>query len=182
MRSALPDFGKTQFPEKRRDLARLQHGWFRHGLRHFDRLRSDEHAFEPWIAFFEKHLDDFLKVGTGLFPAPAELTFECSCPDYASMCKHVAAVLYGIGARLDQEPGLLFQLRNVNEQDLVGKAGAALGTTKRPAGQKVLSGDLSKIVGIEIAPAGRPIEAQTKPAARRARRVRPASRKALTAG
>ena len=108
---------------------------------------------------------------TGLFPAPAELMFECSCPDYASMCKHVAAVLYGIGARLDRQPGLLFQLRNVNEQDLIGKAGTGLRTTKRAAGEKVLGGDLSKIFGIEIAPAEPSIQA--KPA-RRARSVRPA--------
>ncbi len=106
---------------------------------------------------------------TGLFPSPAELTFECSCPDYASMCKHVAAVLYGIGARLDEQPGLLFQLRNVNEQDLIGKAGTGLRTKKRPAGEKVLDGDLSKIFGIEIAPAERPVQAQAKPARRRQR-------------
>jgi uncharacterized Zn finger protein len=110
---------------------------------------------------------------TGLFPAPAELTFACSCPDYASMCKHVAAVLYGIGARLDQQPGLLFQLRNVNEQELVSKAGTALGTTKRPAGTKVLGGDLSKIFGIDIAPSEPPIKARAKPAARRAKSARP---------
>src|ERR1039458_4488689 len=51
---------------------------------------------------------------TGLFPAPAEIHFTCSCPDWASMCKHVAAVLYGIGARLDERPGLLFKLRKVD--------------------------------------------------------------------
>ena len=48
---------------------------------------------------------------TGLFPAPTEITFACSCPDWASMCKHVAAVLYGVGARLDEQPELLFRLR-----------------------------------------------------------------------
>src|SRR5213083_1539994 len=51
---------------------------------------------------------------TGLFPSPAEITFTCSCPDWALMCKHVAAVLYGIGARLDLQPDLLFALRNVD--------------------------------------------------------------------
>src|SRR5689334_17989918 len=48
---------------------------------------------------------------TGLFPMPSELKFNCSCPDSARMCKHIAAVLYGIGARLDKEPELLFTLR-----------------------------------------------------------------------
>ncbi len=60
--------------------------------------------------------------GTGLFPAPSEITFECSCPDWASMCKHVAAVFYGIGARLDERPELLFRLRQVDESDLIARA------------------------------------------------------------
>jgi uncharacterized Zn finger protein len=103
----------------------------------------------------------------GLFPTPAELTFECSCPDYASMCKHVAAVLYGIGARLDHEPGLLFRLRNVNEQDLIGKAGAGLATQQKASSTKVLGGDLAKIFGIEIAPMEE--SSRAKPAGRRGR-------------
>jgi len=40
----------------------------------------------------------------GLFPLPGEMSFKCSCPDWAGMCKHVAAVLYGVGARLDHAP------------------------------------------------------------------------------
>jgi uncharacterized Zn finger protein len=89
---------------------------------------------------------------TGLFPAPKEITFHCSCPDWASMCKHVAAVLYGIGARLDERPELLFVLRSVNQQDLIAKADSGLRPTKRPVTAKVLdSGDLSEIFGIEMA-------------------------------
>jgi len=61
-------------------------------------------------------------------PLPKEISLECSCPDWASMCKHVAAVLYGVGARLDLEPELLFVLRGVNHMDLI--AGAAAPTTK----------------------------------------------------
>ena len=60
---------------------------------------------------------------TGLFPSPKDILFTCSCPDWASMCKHVAAVLYGIGARLDHQPELLFTLRKVDQQDLIAKAG-----------------------------------------------------------
>jgi uncharacterized Zn finger protein len=92
---------------------------------------------------------------TGLFPAANEISFQCSCPDWAGMCKHVAAVLYGVGARLDQRPELLFVLRGVNQQDLIAHADTGL----RPAGQapqkgKVLdAGDLSEIFGIEIAQA-----------------------------
>jgi uncharacterized Zn finger protein len=71
------------------------------------------------------------------------------------MCKHVAAVLYGIGARLDRQPELLFTLRKVDQQDLIATAGSDLSTKgKRPAGTKVLaSDDLSEMFGIEMAPA-----------------------------
>lgn len=62
----------------------------------------------------------------GLFPRPAEIKFKCSCPDWASMCKHVAAVLYGIGARLDAKPELLFMLRKVDQQELIAKAGKGM--------------------------------------------------------
>ena len=92
---------------------------------------------------------------TGLFPSPKDIIFTCSCPDWASMCKHVAAVLYGIGARLDHQPELLFTLRKVDQQDLIAKAGADLSKKgRRPAGAKVLaSDDLSEMFGIEMAPA-----------------------------
>ena len=92
---------------------------------------------------------------TGLFPSPKDIIFTCSCPDWASMCKHVAAVLYGIGARLDHQPELLFTLRKVDQQDLIANAGADLSKRgRRPAGAKVLaSDDLSEMFGIEIAPA-----------------------------
>jgi uncharacterized Zn finger protein len=92
---------------------------------------------------------------TGLFPSPKDIVFTCSCPDRASMCKHVAAVLYGIGARLDRQPELLFALRKVDQQDLIAKAGSGLSQTrKRPAAAKVLENeDLSEMFGIEIVPA-----------------------------
>jgi uncharacterized Zn finger protein len=91
---------------------------------------------------------------TGLFPSPKDIIFTCSCPDWASMCKHVAAVLYGIGARLDHQPELLFTLRKVDQQDLIAKAGSDLAQKRKaPAGARVLaSDDLSEIFGIEMAP------------------------------
>ena len=97
----------------------------------------------------------------GLFPSPKEVLFTCSCPDWASMCKHVAAVLYGIGARLDDQPELLFKLRNVDQRDLIAKAGSNLSKTrKEPAGAKVLvSNNLSEMFGIEMAPATPPKQA-----------------------
>ena len=61
----------------------------------------------------------------GLFPTPKEIELDCSCPDWADLCKHVAASLYGVGARLDQSPELLFLLRGVDPADLISKASAA---------------------------------------------------------
>lgn len=103
---------------------------------------------------------------TGLFPAPADIGFSCSCPDWASMCKHVAAVLYGIGARLDHRPELLFTLRQVAHEELIAKAGASLSASaSATAGTKVLAEeDLSAMFGIEIAtPAGKSAGPIAKP-------------------
>jgi uncharacterized Zn finger protein len=61
----------------------------------------------------------------GLFPMPKEISLACSCPDWADMCKHVAAALYGVGSRLDEKPELLFLLRGVDPVELIGKASAA---------------------------------------------------------
>ena len=64
----------------------------------------------------------FTAQGSGLFPTPKEITFTCSCPDRAMMCKHVAAVFYGIGARLDEDPTLFFTLRAVDVHGLISQA------------------------------------------------------------
>ena len=76
-------------------------------------------------------MERICRQGNGLFPKPAEIRFSCSCPDYASMCKHVAAVLYGVGARLDAQPELLFRLRAVDENDLVARIDQALPMAKQ---------------------------------------------------
>ena len=92
---------------------------------------------------------------TGLFPSPKEIKLNCSCPDWADMCKHVAAVLYGVGARLDQQPELLFTLRKVDAKDLVARAGARLPLAKKaPAAGKMLDrSELAEVFGIEMADA-----------------------------
>ena len=96
---------------------------------------------------------------TGLFPAPKEISFTCSCPDLASMCKHVAAVLYGIGVRLDTQPDLLFSLRRVDAKDLIAQAGERLPKNKKtPAATKVLDAALlNDVFGIEMVEAPPPV-------------------------
>jgi uncharacterized Zn finger protein len=113
---------------------------------------------------------------TGLFPAPTEIEFSCSCPDWASMCKHVAAVLYGIGARLDGQPECLFKLRKVDEKDLIARAGSGLPLSRKgPAEGRVLAAEgLSELFGLEMAateevPVPEPARTPAKPA--RARRA-----------
>ncbi len=103
--------------------------------------------------FSKAVMERLCRPGDGLFPAPKEIEFTCSCPDWASMCKHVAAVLYGVGARLDQRPELLFQLRRVDGSELIAQAGAGVARpTKQPAKAKVLDDSaLADVFGIEMA-------------------------------
>jgi len=89
--------------------------------------------------------------GDGLFPTPKDLHFACSCPDDARMCKHVAAVLYGIGNRLDKQPDLLFTLRGVNPADLIASAGASLSTAAPTDSDRILAdNDLGALFGLEM--------------------------------
>jgi uncharacterized Zn finger protein len=88
---------------------------------------------------------------TGLFPSPKELKFECSCPDWAGMCKHVAAVFYGVGARMDQQPELLFKLRHVNALDLVAQASVAQPSASKTKSSKVMdASDLGDVFGLDM--------------------------------
>src|SRR5215813_3290213 len=97
-------------------------------------------------------MDRVCREGDGLFPAPAEIELSCDCPDWADMCKHVAAVLYGVGARLDDRPELLFVLRGVDEGDLLARAGQDLPLAKAtPDVGKVLGdGDVAALFGLEM--------------------------------
>jgi len=72
--------------------------------------------------FPQEFMELFTNRGDGLFPSPREIHFQCSCPDWASMCKHVASVLYGIGARFDNEPTLFFLLRDIDFTELLKKS------------------------------------------------------------
>ncbi len=105
---------------------------------------------------FPKALGDiFMAQGKGLFPSPKEIEFSCSCPDWAYMCKHVAATLYGIGARLDEDPGLFFKLRKVKMKDLVtgavkDSARKLLKKTNRKPGRVIADSDLADVFGIDM--------------------------------
>ena len=98
-------------------------------------------------------MERICRQNTGLFPSPKEIQLSCSCPDWADMCKHVAAVLYGIGARFDQQPELLFRLHQVDEKELIAKAAKALPLSQEePMAGRLLGGtDLSEMFGLEMA-------------------------------
>lgn len=114
----------------------------------------------------------------GLFPTPDEINMACSCPDYATMCKHVAAALYGVGARLDEKPELLFVLRKVDHLELIESAGVAQPVSAAGASKKktIAATDLADVFGIELdsappVPVDAPASAKAKPARKRAKPV-----------
>jgi uncharacterized Zn finger protein len=97
-------------------------------------------------------MDRVCREGDGLFPSPGEIKLSCSCPDWADMCKHVAAALYGVGARLDEIPQLLFVLRDVDEKELLAGVEQGLPLTKtEPNTAKVLAdSDVAALFGLEM--------------------------------
>ncbi|MCD6353903.1 MAG: hypothetical protein J7M06_06830 [Proteobacteria bacterium] len=105
---------------------------------------------------FPKALGEiFMAQGSGLFPSPKEIKFSCSCPDWAYMCKHVAATLYGIGARLDEDPGLFFKLRKVEMKVLVtgaveDKTRKLLEKAKKKTKRVIAESDLADVFGIDM--------------------------------
>ena len=95
---------------------------------------------------------------SGLFPKPSEIDLYCSCPAWADMCKHVAAALYGVGARLDQSPELLFALRGVDHLELINEAAESV-TAAADDAATLATEDVADVFGIELesplaAPAG----------------------------
>jgi uncharacterized Zn finger protein len=105
---------------------------------------------------FPKELVEiFTAKGKGLFPAPKEIKFSCSCPDWASMCKHVAATLYGVGVKLDNDPKLFFLLRKAKMDDLItealhDKSKKMLKKAERKTSRVIDDLDAGKIFGIDI--------------------------------
>lgn len=131
---------------------------------------------------FPKELMElFAAKGTGLFPSPKEIAFDCSCPDWAYMCKHVAATLYGIGTRLDEDPGLFFVLRKVKMDDLIVQAvrdkSARLLKQAQTKTSRVIDGaDLGGMFGIDLEPTESTATSAAK--TRRATKTKKAAKKA----
>lgn len=105
---------------------------------------------------FPKALGEiFTSQGKGLFPSPKEIDFSCSCPDWAYMCKHVAATLYGTGARLDEEPELFFNLRKLKMKDLItqaveDKTHKLLKKAKKKTSRVIAESDVADLFGIDM--------------------------------
>ncbi len=110
--------------------------------------------------------DNVMKIVTdqksGLFPQPSEITLTCNCPDWAEMCKHIAAVLYGVGSRLDHQPELLFLLRNVDHEALITAELDVTSTTSgQSKGRRLATTDLSDLFGIEMDDTVKPAHKKT---------------------
>jgi uncharacterized Zn finger protein len=108
---------------------------------------------------------------SGLFPKPSEIKLSCSCPDWAGLCKHLAAVMYGVGARLDQQPELLFVLRKVDHLELIEEAVPQAGK-KASSGKKTLgTSEVAGVFGIELAEPEAADSAAAPPKVRKARKT-----------
>ena len=140
-------------------------------------------------------LADMTTKGTGLFPSPKEITLECSCPDSAGMCKHIAATLYGVGHRLDSKPDLFFTLRRVDMQDLITAASAnsTMPLTPISDGNVIEDGNLAEIFGVDIetsnsgsiaadSSAAKPLSRQRLPKAKAAPKAAPGGSRKKSVG
>lgn len=119
-----------------------------------DRCGTKAENLESLISgsFPEELKDVFLGYG-GLFPSPKEISFNCSCPDWALMCKHVAAALYGVGARLDDDPTLFFSLRGIDtgrfiDVVIANRVESMLANVNKPSGRIIEDCDLTKLFGV----------------------------------
>lgn len=103
---------------------------------------------------FPEELKELFQADGGLFPTPGEISFSCSCPDWALMCKHVAAALYGVGARLDENPALFFELRGIDMEKfidvtLANRVEKMLANAEKPSSRIISEGeDLERLFGV----------------------------------
>ncbi len=138
---------------------------------------------------FPKALSEiFMAKGSGLFPAPNEISLSCDCPDWADMCKHVAAALYGAGVRLDEKPALFFTLRNIDMEGLKPetvkeKTGELLEKAGKKTGRVIDDSDLGGLFGIDMegplkpdAPSGKRVKKALKASPGKKSKQKPAAR------
>ncbi len=102
---------------------------------------------------FPVEMQELFQGEDGLFPSPREISFNCSCPDWALMCKHVAAALYGVGVRLDEQPLLFFELRGIDvgrfiDVTLANKVEAMLANEDKPSSRIMDDVDTAAIFGV----------------------------------
>jgi len=86
----------------------------------------------------------------GIFPAPKEIRMSCSCPDWADMCKHVAAVMYGVGVKFDADPSLFFKLRGVDPLELLAAGAQELRSGSPEDPSELVGEDLAAMFGIDL--------------------------------
>ena len=102
---------------------------------------------------FPEDLQDLFVGGNGLFPSPKEISFQCSCPDWALMCKHVAAAMYGIGVRLDENPFYFFELRGIDADRFISvalesKVERMLSNADKTSARMIDDADLTALFGV----------------------------------
>ena len=102
---------------------------------------------------FPEEMKELFQGKDGLFPTPREISFNCSCPDWALLCKHVAAALYGVGVRLDEQPLLFFELRGIDighfiDVTLANKVEAMLANEGKPSDRIIADEDIRELFGV----------------------------------
>lgn len=115
--------------------------------------RKIENMEELLNGNFPAQMQELFQGKDGLFPSPKEISFSCSCPDWALMCKHVAAALYGVGVRLDEQPLLFFELRGIDigrfiDVTLANKVEAMLANEGKPSDRIIADEDIMELFGV----------------------------------
>ena len=115
--------------------------------------RKIENIEELMSGNFPLEMQELFQGRDGFFPTPKEISFQCSCPDWALMCKHVSAVLYGVGVRLDEQPLLFFELRGIDvgrfiDVALASKVEKMLANEGKPSDRIIDEADIKGLLGV----------------------------------
>lgn len=119
----------------------------------------------------ESVMDAVTQRKNGIFPLPGEIEIECDCPDWAVLCKHAAAALYGAGTRLDEKPELLFLLRGVSHKELITESADIASSENRGGSGRIDESEIPGVFGIEISE-GTPTETGAASSKKKQRRTR----------